>query len=79
MRAGGSLVVASHLRGRHPLRRLVEDGLDHLTRRLGWRSNFDPGLIVGRPGLRLVVERRLPPFGLVTLLRLERQGEEPSP
>lgn len=72
LRPGGKVIIASHMRGHNPVRRLAEDMIELVTRHLGWNSNFDRSIVLDRPGLRLVEERFLPPFGLVSLMRLEK-------
>ena len=43
-----------------------------LANLLGWHSDFDRRRVLGEPRLRLLDEQSLPPFGTMTLLRLEK-------
>jgi len=41
---------------------------------LGWHADFAIGTVLADPALREVTRRRLPPFGLMTFLVLEKRG-----
>lgn len=72
LKPGGEAVLVSHFASDEGWRKGIETGLTPFTRKLGWRPDFPVSRILGRPGLRLVETRRLPPMGAFTMVRLER-------
>ena len=72
LKPGGQVIIASHMRGQNPIRRLAEDITEQVTKHLGWNSNFRKEIVTGREKLELIEERQLAPFGLVSLLKLKR-------
>jgi len=69
---GGRVIIVNHFaRERGPLA-WIERAMAPLADRLGWHPDFDRRRILREPSLRLVTERRMPPAGLFTLLRLEK-------
>jgi phosphatidylethanolamine/phosphatidyl-N-methylethanolamine N-methyltransferase len=72
---GGEVLIISHFSQEEGLRGWTERKLAPLASALGWRPDFPKEAVMTRPGLRLVEERRLQPFGLFTMLRFAREGE----
>lgn len=72
LRPGGTAIVVNHFSRERGLRAAVEHGLERYSRRLGWHPVFPLHTVTGAPGFRLVERVDLPPFGLFTLLRLEK-------
>ena len=71
-RPGGEVVIISHfVREKGPLAS-IERGLAPLANVIGWHSDFEKERVLGAGGLVLREERVLPPFGLFSLLRLEK-------
>lgn len=72
VRPGGRIVVVNHFSARSGPRAAVERWLSRYASSLGWHPEFAKETILGRGGMRLILERRLAPFGLYTLLVFER-------
>jgi phosphatidylethanolamine/phosphatidyl-N-methylethanolamine N-methyltransferase len=72
LRPGGIAICVNHFSREHGLRAAAERGLARYSRRLGWHPVFPLKTVAEAPGFRLVEARDLPPFGLFTLLRLEK-------
>lgn len=73
LRPGGTVLIVNHFRrDRGPLA-LAERLAAPLAELLGWHSDFDRGRVLGETRLRLVEERRLPPLGIMTLMRLQAE------
>ncbi len=81
MRPGGDLILVNHMTDKDDPLAILEKFLDrHVAPHLGWRPQF-PWTIIGdwidaRPDMRLIERRPLPPFGLFTLIHLERLALE---
>ncbi len=74
LRPGGSAIVINHFSREHGLRAAAERGLARFSHNLGWHPIFPISTITRCPGFRLVEAIDVPPFGLFTLLRLEKVG-----
>jgi len=72
LRPGGMAIVVNHFSRERGLRAAAEKGLARFSRRLGWHPVFPLKTVTGAPGFQLVETIDLPPFGLFTLLRLEK-------
>ncbi len=72
LRPGGTAVVVNHFSREHGLRAAAERWLGRFSRSLGWHPIFPLKTVTGAPGFKLVETVDLPPFGLFTLLRLEK-------
>ncbi len=72
LRPGGTAIVVNHFSREKGLRAAAEHGLARFSRRLGWHPVFPLRNVTGAPGFRLIESVDLPPFGLFTLLRLEK-------
>jgi len=72
LRPGGTAIVVNHFSREHGLRAAAERWLARHSRRLGWHPIFPLKTVTGAPGFRLVETVDLPPFGLFTLLRLQK-------
>ena len=72
LRKGGTAIVVNHFSRERGLRAAAERGLARYSRRLGWHPVFPLETVTGAPGFRLAETAELPPFGLFTLLRLEK-------
>lgn len=71
-RPGGEIVITSHFAAERGLMARIERLAARHADKLGWHADFSRSRLLGLPGLSLVHERRLPPFGLMTLLVLRR-------
>lgn len=75
LRPGGTLLVVNHF-ARDPADRGVlawlERGAAPLAELIGWHSDFRREVVLGTKGITLVEEAHLPPFGMMTLLRLRK-------
>jgi phosphatidylethanolamine/phosphatidyl-N-methylethanolamine N-methyltransferase len=72
LRPGGTAICVNHFSREHGLRAAAERGLARFSRQLGWHPVFPLETVTGAPGFRLTEIIDLPPFGLFTLLRLEK-------
>ena len=72
LRPGGMAIVVNHFSRERGLRAAAEQWLARYSRRLGWHPVFPLKTVTGTPGFKLVETVDLPPFGLFTLLRLQK-------
>jgi phosphatidylethanolamine/phosphatidyl-N-methylethanolamine N-methyltransferase len=72
VKPGGRIVTVNHFRAAQGARAMVERWLAPYGAKLGWDPEFAREMVVGHPGLSLIEERTLPPFGLYTLLVFRR-------
>jgi phosphatidylethanolamine/phosphatidyl-N-methylethanolamine N-methyltransferase len=72
LRPGGIAVCVNHFSREHGLRAAAERGLARYSRTLGWHPVFPLKTVTEAPGFRFIEARELPPFGLFTLLRLQK-------
>jgi phosphatidylethanolamine/phosphatidyl-N-methylethanolamine N-methyltransferase len=72
LRPGAIAVCVNHFSREHGLRAAAERGLARYSRKLGWHPVFPLKTVTEAPGFRLIEARELPPFGLFTLLRLQK-------
>ncbi|NAZ37470.1 class I SAM-dependent methyltransferase [Rubellimicrobium sp. CFH 75288] len=72
LRPGGRAVTVTHFAREGGALGLAERVLAPFADRLGWHSDFDRSEVVSDPRLSPGEERRLPPFGIMTLLVLHR-------
>jgi phosphatidylethanolamine/phosphatidyl-N-methylethanolamine N-methyltransferase len=72
VRLGGTAIVVNHFSRERGLRAAIEHGLAGFSRSLGWHPVFPLNTVALAPGFRLIEAAALPPFGLFTLLRLEK-------
>lgn len=75
LRPGGTLLVVNHF-ARDPSDRGVLATLEAwaapLANLIGWHSDFRREVVLGTQGVTLVEESYLPPFGMMTMLRLRK-------
>lgn len=74
VRPGGTVVIVNHFKRETGALAVAERLAAPLADLLGWHSDFDRGRVLGEARLRLVEESALPPLGMMTLLRLEKQA-----
>lgn len=77
-RPGGEIVLVNHFSAHSGPRAALERALARHASRLGWRPEFPMSIALDRPGLELVEQRSLPPFGIFTLVRLRRRADRPG-
>jgi phosphatidylethanolamine/phosphatidyl-N-methylethanolamine N-methyltransferase len=73
-RPGGEVLVVNHSSEEGGVRGLLEKALAPAASSLGWRSQFPREAVMVRPGLRLEEVKRIPPVGMVTLLRFVKHA-----
>lgn len=78
VRPGGEIIIVNRVGADAGARRVVEQGLQPLVERLGWRSEFPferfhPWL-ERTPAIRLLERRPMPPLGHFALLRFARMA-----
>ncbi len=74
LRPGGTAICVNHFSRERGLRAAAEHGLARYSRRLGWHPVFPLKTVTEAPGFRLIEAIDLPPFGLFTLLRLQKEA-----
>lgn len=72
-RPGGEVILVNHFSADGGPRAVVERMLARQAPRLGWRPEFPLKIALSRPGLELIEQRPLAPFGIFTMLRLRRR------
>ncbi len=72
LRPGGTAIVLNHFSRERGLRAAAERGLARFSHSLGWHPVFPISTVTQCPGFRLVEALDMVPFGLFTLLRLEK-------
>ena len=72
LRPGGTAIVVNHFSRERGPRAAAEQWLARFSRRLGWHPVFPLKTVTDAPGFRLVEMIDVPPFGLFTLLRLQK-------
>lgn len=81
VRPGGEIILVNHISRKDDPLALLEAWLDrHVAPKLGWRPQF-PWSIIGdwidqRPDMQLMERRLLAPFGLFSLIRIQRLPAE---
>jgi phosphatidylethanolamine/phosphatidyl-N-methylethanolamine N-methyltransferase len=82
LKPGGEIVLVNHVGAEHGPIAAVEAWLGRRSAKLGWHPQFPWATIgdwvAGRPDLRVVERRTLPPFGLFTLTRIVKNGAMPG-
>ncbi|MFO1090470.1 MAG: methyltransferase domain-containing protein [Hyphomicrobiales bacterium] len=71
---GGEVIVVNHFSEDGGMRGLLEKALAPAASSLGWRSEFPQEAVMVRKALKLEEVKRIPPVGMITLLRFTRQG-----
>lgn len=66
---GGTIVLLNHFHAKHPLGARLERWLSPLCKQIGFRSDLElEGLLAGS-GLRVVMDRKVNPFGYWTMVQ----------
>ena len=82
VRPGGEIILTSRIGAEQGLRGTIERVLMPATSRLGWRTEFAwsryERWAAGRPAVRLVERRALPPLGHFSLIRFLRLPDAPT-
>lgn len=80
-RPGGEIVLVNHIGAEAGPRKLFEQCLAPLARRLGWRPEFRYATLLAwterHGGVRLIERRAMPPFGHFSLIRFRRLHRAP--
>ncbi len=74
LRPGGTAIVINHFSRERGLRAASERFLARYSHNLGWHPVFPLSTVTKSPGFRLAEAIDVAPFGLFTLLRLEKVG-----
>ncbi|HUB65344.1 MAG TPA: class I SAM-dependent methyltransferase [Methylocella sp.] len=76
VKPGGEIILVNHVGSSQGPMAWIEAALAKCSAELGWRPEFAWSIvgdwIDSRPSVRLVERRKLPPFGLFTLARIEK-------
>lgn len=75
LRPGGTLLVVNHFAREDSdtgVLATLEKWAAPLANMIGWHSDFRREVVLGARGVELVEEAHLPPFGMMTLLRLRK-------
>ncbi len=82
LKPGGEIVLLSRVGAEAGLRRIIEQQVAPLARRLGWRTDFAWALFARwaeRPhGMQLVERRPIPPLGHFSLIRFRKAEKTAS-
>jgi phosphatidylethanolamine/phosphatidyl-N-methylethanolamine N-methyltransferase len=80
LRPGGEIVIVSRVGAEAGARRLVEQMLQPIVRRLGWRTEFPWHRFSlwaeRRDDVRLIERRAMPPFGHFSLIRFAKSKKK---
>jgi phosphatidylethanolamine/phosphatidyl-N-methylethanolamine N-methyltransferase len=80
LRPGGEIVIVSRVGAEAGARRLVEQMLQPIVRRLGWRTEFPwrrfSRWAERREDVRLIERRAMPPFGHFSLIRFAKSEKK---
>jgi phosphatidylethanolamine/phosphatidyl-N-methylethanolamine N-methyltransferase len=83
LKPGGEIVLLSRVGAEAGLRRIIEQQVAPLARRLGWRTDFAWALFARwaeRPhGMQLIERRPIPPFGHFSLIRFRKTEKATAP
>jgi phosphatidylethanolamine/phosphatidyl-N-methylethanolamine N-methyltransferase len=83
LRPGGEIVILSRIGAEAGLRRVVEQLLQPVVRRLGWRTEFPWERFARwnerRDDVRLIERRAMPPFGHFSLVRFVKSDGDAAP
>ena len=71
---GGRVVIVNHFARDKGVLASLEKMTSRFHDTLGWHADFQKSRVLGQPSLRVVKERSLPPFGLMTFLVLRKHG-----
>lgn len=74
LKPGGEVVIANHFARDRGTLALIERATAPFANLLGWHSDFRKAAVLGEPSLRVVEERTLPPFGMMTFLVLRKDA-----
>ena len=72
VRPGGKIVTVNHFKAEKGMRAGFERWLSRYGSKLGWHPEFQIETVLGHPGMALIEQRSLPPFGIYTLLVFDR-------
>jgi phosphatidylethanolamine/phosphatidyl-N-methylethanolamine N-methyltransferase len=71
---GGHVYVASHFKRDRGFLAMLERAAAPMANLLGWHSDFERARVTGCAALRLDSDTRLPPFGMMNMLRFSKAG-----
>src|SRR6202166_1786725 len=79
LRVGGELIILTRVSADAGMRRFIEQQLQPVVRRLGFRTAEFAGCgyqqsLAGAPGMELVERRLVPPLGHFSLVRIRKTG-----
>jgi phosphatidylethanolamine/phosphatidyl-N-methylethanolamine N-methyltransferase len=74
VKPGGSVFIVNHFAREGGVFSALERVAAPLADHLGWHSDFSRNQVMSCPALHLSEEQALPPFGLMTLLRLTKRA-----
>jgi phosphatidylethanolamine/phosphatidyl-N-methylethanolamine N-methyltransferase len=72
LKPGGHVVITNHFQRDRGFLSVLERLTAPLENLLGWHSDFDKARVLQEPSLKVVREGSLPPFGMMTLLVLQK-------
>lgn len=70
---GGTVLIVNHFARKTGVLSVLEKLTAPLANLLGWHSDFELSRVLGVAGMHLAAQKTLPPFGMMTLLRLVRE------
>jgi len=72
LKPGGRVIIVGHFADGGGLLGWFERLLKPFANRIGWHSDFERAQVLGAASLSLELERRLPPFGIMSLIVLRK-------
>jgi len=72
-RPGGKIVITNHFARQTGFLSVLERLSAPFENLLGWHSDFEISAVLGQPDLEIAEKSKLPPFGMMTFLVLEKK------
>jgi len=72
---GGEVLIVNHFATEKGALSLMEKAMAPFANKIGWHSDFSIHRIMGEDDLTVQDQKKLPPLGMFTFLRLEKQAD----
>lgn len=72
---GGQVLIVNHFAREKGALSMVEKAFAPFANKIGWHSDFSIHRILGADDLSVQSQSKLPPMGMFTFLRMEKQGD----
>jgi len=74
---GGQVLIVNHFAREKGALARVEKVMAPFANKIGWHSDFSIHRILGEDELVVQDKSKLPPLGMFTFLKMEKQGDSP--